>query len=127
MVQAMFAVAVGSAVGGLVRWVLSQRLSAIPFAIPLGTLVSNIVAGYVVGLAIAWISQSPGLSPQWRLLIVTGFCGGLSTFSSFSAEVVAMLERGDLGWAASTIAVHVCSSIAMTFLGLWTWRLLHPV
>ena len=92
MFKAMFAIALGSAVGGLLRWALGLRLNAVFESVPLGTLSANVIAGYVVGLAMAFFAQAPGLSPEWRLLIITGFCGGLSTFSTFSAEVVGLLE-----------------------------------
>ena len=98
MWKPILAIAVGSTAGGLLRWALSLRLNPGTAALPLGTLASNLIAGYVVGLAIAWFAQAPGIAPEWRLVVITGFCGGLSTFSTFSAEVVAALQRGQLGW-----------------------------
>jgi len=120
MWKPILAVALGSAAGGLLRWLLGQRLNPALASLPLGTLCSNLVAGYIVGLAIAWLAQAPGLSPEWRLLVVTGFCGGLSTFSTFSAEVVALLQRGALGWAAGMIAIHVGGSLLATVAGMAT-------
>lgn len=126
MWKPILAIAVGSTAGGLLRWALSLRLNPGTAALPLGTLASNLIAGYVVGLAIAWFAQAPGIAPEWRLLVITGFCGGLSTFSTFSAEVVAALQRGQLGWAAGTIAVHVVGSVLMTLAGMATCQWLRP-
>jgi CrcB protein len=122
MWKPILAVALGSAAGGILRWLLSQRLNPLLANLPLGTLCSNLVAGYLVGLAIAWSAQAPGLSPEWRLLVITGFCGGLSTFSTFSAEVVGLLQRGAIGWAAGTIAVHLGGSLLATFAGMATMQ-----
>lgn len=90
-----------------------------------GTLLANLVGGYVIGAAIAYFAQAPGIAPEWRLLIITGFCGGLTTFSTFSAEVVTLLQEGRLGWAAGAIATHVSGSLLMTLLGLFSmnWML----
>ena len=94
MWKPVVAIAIGSTLGGLMRWGLSLRLNALFPDVPPGTLAANLVAGYIVGIALAFFAQAPGLSPEWRLLVITGFCGGLSTFSTFSAEIVALLERG---------------------------------
>ncbi|WBH38626.1 Putative fluoride ion transporter CrcB [Pseudomonas aeruginosa] len=90
-----------------------------------GTLLANLIGGYVIGAAIAYFAQAPGIAPEWRLLIITGFCGGLTTFSTFSAEVVSLLQEGRLGWAAGAIATHVSGSLLMTLLGLFSmnWML----
>lgn len=116
----MFAIAVGSVAGGLLRWGLGLRLNALFPAMPPGTLAANLIAGYLVGLAVAWFAQAPNLSPEWRLLIITGFCGGLSTFSTFSAEIVALLQRGAYSLAAVAVATHVCGSLLATFAGIGT-------
>ncbi len=116
----ILAIALGSTAGGLLRWRLSVGLNGLLPQMPLGTLASNLIAGYIVGLAVAWMAQAPGLSPEWRLLIITGFCGGLSTFSTFSAEIVALLQRGHYAWALGGIAVHLLGSLAMTGLGIAT-------
>ena len=87
---------------------------------PPGTLAANLAAGYVVGLAVAFFAQAPHLSPEWRLLIVTGFCGGLSTFSTFSAEIVALLEQSRYSMALGAVTIHVAGSVAMTLAGIAT-------
>lgn len=120
MWKAIAAVAVGAASGGVLRWMLSLRLNAVWPNLPLGTLVSNLVAGYIVGVAVACFAQMPNLSPEWRLVLITGFCGGLSTFSTFSIEVVTALERGAYSWALGMVMVHVIGSLLMTMAGLAT-------
>ena len=115
MFKLILAISVGSVAGGLLRWFLSLKLNIIAFAIPLGTLLSNLIAGYIIGFAIAFFNQS-NLSAEWRLLVITGFCGGLSTFSTFSAEIVNFLQEGRIAWGLTTIAIHVFGSVLMTFL-----------
>ena len=107
MLLAALAVALGGAGGALARWVLSAQLNHFFPAIPPGTLASNIVGGYIVGVAIAFFAARPDLPPEWRLFIITGFCGGLTTFSTFSAEVVMLIQQysqgfeGNLGYASA--------------------------
>ena len=115
------AVGIGGALGALARWVLSARLNALFPAIPPGTLAANIIGGYIVGVAIAFFAARPDLSPEWRLFIITGFCGGLTTFSTFSAEVVTLLQQGDLAKTAAAIGLHVVGSLAATILGIASW------
>jgi CrcB protein len=114
------AICVGACLGSLLRWVLGTHLNALFPAIPPGTLAANLLGGYLIGIAIAFFAGNPSLPPAWRLLIITGFLGGLTTFSTFSAEVVTQLMEGRLGWALSTIAAHVLGSLAMTLLGVGT-------
>ena len=121
MLKLILAISVGSVAGGLLRWFLSLKLNIIAVAIPLGTLLSNLIAGYIIGFAIAFFNHS-NLSAEWRLLVITGFCGGLSTFSTFSAEIVNFLQEGRIGWGLTTIAIHVAGSVLMTFLGILTYQ-----
>jgi fluoride exporter len=115
-------ISVGAACGALLRWQLGVRLNSfVPF-LPLGTLAANLIGGYIIGVAIAYLAEAPDLSPEWRLLVITGFCGGLTTFSTFSAEVVTSLQEGRLAWALGTIAVHVVGSLAMTMAGIASYR-----
>lgn len=118
------AVSIGAALGALLRWQLGERLNRLFPAIPPGTLVANIIGGYIVGLALAALAQRNDLPAEWRLLIITGFCGGLTTFSSFSGEVVSLLQQDRFAMAASSIALHVATSILATFAGLGTWQLI---
>ena len=122
MWKAIFAIALGSASGALLRWYLGLRLNALLPQLPPGTLAANLIGGYIIGLAVAYFAQAPGIAPEWRLLIITGFCGGLTTFSTFSAEVVTLLQQGRLGWAMGAIAVHVSGSLLMTLAGLASWQ-----
>ena len=92
--------------------------------IPMGTLLSNLVGGYLIGIAVAYFGDNPSLSPEWRLLVITGFLGGLTTFSSFSAEVVAFMQRGEITWALGTALVHLIGSLVLTFLGILTYQAL---
>lgn len=88
----------------------------------MGTLLSNLLGCYIVGIAVAFFTNHPLVSPEWRLFIITGFLGGLTTFSSFSAEVVSLMERGQLTWALGLALMHVCGAIFLTFLGIWTYQ-----
>ena len=124
MWQPVVAISVGAAAGALLRWQLGAKLNSLFPAIPPGTLAANIVGGYLVGLAIAWFAQAGNIAPEWRLLIITGFCGGLTTFSTFSAEVVTLLQEGRLAMAMSAIGVHVAGSLLATLAGLATWQFL---
>lgn len=120
MWKAIVAVAVGSSLGGLLRWWISMRLNAHFPPIPPGTLAANLIGGYVVGVAVAVFATYPGLAPEWRLLIITGFCGGLTTFSSFSAEVVLLLQQGRGSWALAAMGAHLGGSLLMTLAGIGT-------
>jgi CrcB protein len=125
MGHAALAVGVGAALGALLRWALSLRLNGLWPTLPLGTLAANLVGGYLIGVAVGVFAQHPGLSPLWRLFIVTGFLGGLTTFSTFSAEVIKALTDGRTGAALLTIALHLGGSLALTLFGIATvcwWR-----
>jgi len=124
MLSAILAICLGASLGALSRWGLSVGMNHLFPALPPGTLVANLVGGYLIGLAVALFAQWPSIAPEWRLFVVTGFLGGLTTFSTFSAEVVAALQQGRLGWAVTTVAAHVVGSLALTLLGLATPALL---
>ncbi|CAB3731445.1 fluoride efflux transporter CrcB [Castellaniella hirudinis] len=116
----IIAISIGSVIGALTRYGLSLSMNALVPAIPMGTLASNLIAAYIVGAAIAFFAAMPNLSPAWRLFVITGLAGGLSTFSTFSAELLTLLRDGRLGWSAGMLALHVCGSLAMTALGMVT-------
>jgi CrcB protein len=121
MLKTIVAISVGATAGALLRWFLGLKLNSLLPQIPPGTLAANLIGGYVVGLAIAFFADAPGIAPEWRLLIVTGFCGGLTTFSTFSAEVVALLQQGDIARMMLAVSVHVMGSLFMTILGIASW------
>ena len=116
------AVGVGAAIGAWMRWLLGLALNAVLPALPLGTLLANLVGGFLIGVAVEFFGARAGLSPEWRLLVVTGFLGGLTTFSTFSAEAVGLLSRHQLGWAGLHIASHLVGSLVMTLLGIQAMR-----
>lgn len=118
MFAPMAAVALGGALGSLLRWVLSTRYNSLFPALPLGTLASNLIAGYLIGIAIAYFGRHADLAPEWRLFVITGLMGGLSTFSTFSAEITAHLQAGRIGWAIGEMAIHLAGSVLMTLAGL---------
>jgi CrcB protein len=116
----MIVVGVGGVAGTWLRWWLGMRLNPIFPTLPFGTLAANLIGGYVIGLAVGAINLELGLSPQVRLFLMTGFCGGLTTFSTFSAETFALLSRGQIGWGLGEIAIHVTGSLLATTLGVLT-------
>ena len=122
MAISICAIGVGAALGALLRWYFATRLNASFPQLPPGTLAANILGAYLIGVAMAVFLAFPALSPEWRLLTVTGFLGGLTTFSTFSAEVVTALLEGRSVWALSTVATHVIGSIVMTLCGVGTVR-----
>jgi CrcB protein len=122
MWNSVLAISLGASFGALLRWALGLLLDSYYGAISLGILTSNLVGGYLIGLAVAFFSAHSDLPPQWRLLVITGFLGGLTTFSSFSAEVTNMIQDGRLGIALSTVMLHLIGSLLMTFLGIYTYH-----
>ena len=117
MYSSLFAVVIGGSLGCVGRWLLAIKLNGLFANLPLGTLLVNLVGGFIIGMAMAFFIRFPSLDPAWKLLITTGFCGGLTTFSTFSAEVVFMLQEGRPGWAAATVGAHVLGSLLATFAG----------
>ncbi|HTW74710.1 MAG TPA: fluoride efflux transporter CrcB [Steroidobacteraceae bacterium] len=120
MWKSIIAISLGASGGALLRWALGLRFNAIFPTVPLGTLAANLIGGYIIGAAAAFFTAFSALAPEWRLVVVTGFCGGLTTFSTFSAEVSALLQQGRLAWACAAITVHLTGSLLMTFAGIGT-------
>ena len=118
------AVGVGAAVGAWLRWALSVAMNPIVPMVPLGTLAANLVGGLLMGSALEVIARNAGLAPEVRLLVTTGFLGGLTTFSTFSAEVTTLLVRREWLWSALTIGLHVVGSVALTIVGILLARTL---
>jgi CrcB protein len=117
----VIAICLGACVGALSRWQLGLWLNPVSGGLlPWGTLAANLIGGYLVGVCVGVFQQLPELDPVWRLAVVTGFLGALTTFSSFSAEVVAMLQQGRMALAAATAGLHLLGSLALTLLGLKT-------
>lgn len=114
----ILSVCAGASLGALLRWVLSARFNPISAALPLGTLAANLIGGYLVGVAVAVFASMPQLPPQYRLFVVTGFLGGLTTFSTFSAEVVTQLQQGRTASALALALAHLLGSFALTALGI---------
>jgi CrcB protein len=116
----MISVGAGAALGAWLRWWLSLVLNPIVPLLPLGTLSANLIGGYMIGLVLGYIDHFQTLSPEARMFVTTGFLGGLTTFSTFSGEVSALLMRGEYVWAGATIAANLIGSIALTLLGVAT-------
>ena len=119
------AVGIGAALGAWLRWWLGVAMNALVPALPMGTLAANLIGGYLVGIAVAAFEQYGGLAPELRLFVITGFLGGLTTYSTFSAESVSLLTTGRYGWAVAHTLAHLLGSISMTILGIASVRALH--
>lgn len=124
MLKAIAAISLGAAIGALLRWTLGLKLNSLMPSIPPGTLAANVIGGYVVGVAVAFFADAPEIPPEWRLLVITGFCGALTTFSTYSAELVTLLQQGRAAWACGAALVHLGGSVVMTFAGIGTVALL---
>ena len=120
--MAVLAVGLGAALGAWLRWMLSTWFNPVAPALPLGTLAANIAGGYLVGVAVAYFAANAYLAPEWRLFCITGFLGGLTTFSTFSAESLQLLMSAQYGAALMHTASHLFGSLAATFLGFLTYR-----
>ena len=113
----LLAVAIGAVLGAWARWFLSLAFNHAHPWLPMGTLIANLAGGFLIGLALAWFSRHSQLDPAWRLLAVTGFLGALTTFSSFSAESLVLLQKGEIGWALLHSAVHLVGCLLAAALG----------
>lgn len=118
MLQGFVAVGAGAAIGAWLRWGLGALLNPLFPTLPLGTLAANLLGGFVMGLAMGMFSHYEALPAEMRLLVTTGFLGGLTTFSTFSAETATLITRGQLGWSAAIVAAHVVGSVALTLAGI---------
>ena len=119
------AIAVGATLGAWLRWGLGLLLNPVHAQISLGTLAANLGGGFLIGIAVAFFTGHPGLSPAWRLFAVTGFLGGLTTFSSFSAESMLLLQRGEFFWAFGHSLLHLVGALACCFAGFALYRTLN--
>jgi CrcB protein len=122
MLSSIAAIGTGAACGAVLRWVLGTRLNPLLPEMPLGTLAANLIGGYAIGVVLGRLALRPDLPPEVRLFLVTGLLGGLTTFSTFSAEVVNQLASGRTGWALTIAATHLAGSLLLTALGLATVR-----
>ena len=125
LIYSFLSVGIGAAFGAWLRWGLGLWLNPLLPELPFGTLAANLAGGYLIGLAVAFFTQHPSLSPELRLLVITGFLGGLTTFSTFSAETVTLLLRGQFAWGSAVIAAHLGGSLLMTVIGIQTFKWLN--
>lgn len=118
--HAVIAICAGACIGALARWKLGLWLNTPAGVLPWGTLAANWIGAYLVGLAVMFFQSQTQIDPLWRLAIVTGFLGALTTFSTFSAEVIAMLQQGRWVLATGTAGLHLVGSLLLTVLGIQT-------
>ena len=122
LIYSLLSIFIGAGLGALLRWALSLGLNALCPMVPLGTLASNLIGAYLIGIAVVYFTARAGLPPEWRLFVITGFMGGLTTFSTFSVEVVTLIAQGQIAWAFIEMGLHMAGSFALTGLGMWTAR-----
>jgi CrcB protein len=120
----VFSVGIGAFAGAVLRWLFGIWFNPLLPTLPLGTLAANLLGGFVIGAALGVFAQFQSLSPELRLFVTTGFCGGLTTFSTFSAETVTLFLRQQYVWAIATVSVHLVGSLAMTLAGMFLMRIL---
>lgn len=124
MLMSMLAIGSGAALGAILRWRLGEAFNSLYPAIPPGTLIANLLGGYIIGIALSVFDSLPGISPHWRLFTISGFLGALTTFSTFSAEVAALLREQRICMAAGEIVLHVFGTLTAFFLGIGTIRII---
>ncbi|MFC3913215.1 fluoride efflux transporter CrcB [Pseudaeromonas sharmana] len=125
MANSVLMISIGASCGAVLRWLLGLALNALFPTIPPGTLIANLLGCYLIGIALSFFALNPNTDMVWRLLIITGFLGGLTTFSTFSAEVSSLLQQGRWLWVCASVSAHVLGSLAMTLLGIATVSLFH--
>jgi CrcB protein len=118
--KSTIAIFIGAGSGALLRWWLGLTLNNYFPSVPPGTLAANLIGGYIIGVAVAFFAAFSALAPEWRLLVITGFCGGLTTFSTFSSEIVTLLQQGRSLGACGAATLHLVGSVLMTFAGIGT-------
>ena len=124
MLNSILVISLGASVGAVARWGLGLALNGVCAPIPLGTVAANLIGGYLIGVAVSILGHAASLPVEARLFIITGLLGGLTTFSTFSAEAVTLLARHQYGWAAAHAGAHLLGSLAMTALGILTINLI---
>ena len=117
--KSLLAVIIGGSVGCIIRWLLAVRLNSLFPSLPPGTVMVNFTGGFIIGIGLGWFMRHPELDPVWRLLLMTGLCGGMTTFSTFSLEVFSLLQHGNYFWAFTSVLIHVTGSVLMTALGFF--------
>ncbi|MFA9438032.1 fluoride efflux transporter CrcB [Uliginosibacterium sp. sgz301328] len=120
ILRSLLAISLGASLGAIMRWILGTAFNSLFPTIPPGTWLANMIGGYLIGVSMAFFALHVDLAPEWRLLVITGFLGGLTTFSTFSGEVTTLLQQGRIAWAGAAIAAHVCGSLIMTIAGIAT-------
>ncbi len=127
MIKSIICISAGASMGSVLRWVFGLMLNGVFPPIPLGTVAANLLGGYCIGIAVSAFNAFPHLAPELRLLVITGFLGGLTTFSTFSAEVGALLQGQRIMTAVAAITLHVVGSLLMLFLGMGTFAALRTI
>lgn len=127
MIKSIICISAGASMGSVLRWVFGLMLNGVFPPIPLGTVAVNLLGGFCIGIAVSAFSAFPHLAPELRLLVITGFLGGLTTFSTFSAEVGALLQGQRIMTAVAAVTLHVAGSLMMLFLGMGTFAALRTI
>jgi CrcB protein len=122
MYYSIIAICIGASAGALTRWGITNSLNTLFPNLPPGTLLVNCVGGYLIGLAVMGFAQHPQGGAEWRLLVITGFLGSLTTFSTFSAEVIGLIHQQKVAWALLTVGAHTGGALLMTFMGIVSWQ-----